>query len=241
MKVIILFILSAVTIVAQPVQHKSLIELKNNVRIINNQKNELFPEITYKKKSIGLAILYSFLLPGMGELYADSYGSGKYFTIADAVFWSTFAGFNIYGNWEENNYKSFAESSGGISLTGKNDKYFANIGIYRNINEYNNAMRLNREFNKVYDTKTHYWHWASSAQKKEYRNMWTSSQNAYNNIRFAVGALILNRIASVINAVRLVVAYNKHLKKGISWNVSFGIINNPTLPTGFRINYITTF
>jgi hypothetical protein len=38
-----------------------------------------------QRKSPALAILYSILLPGMGELYAGDYSSGKYFTIADGV------------------------------------------------------------------------------------------------------------------------------------------------------------
>jgi len=50
-----------------------------------------------KKKSNGLAILYSMILPGMGELYAGSYDSGIYFTIADGVLWGTYVGMNVYG------------------------------------------------------------------------------------------------------------------------------------------------
>ena len=89
------------------------------------------PETSVSKKSPALAILYSMLLPGMGELYANSYESGKYFTIADGALWSVFTGFSIYGNQQENNYKSFAQSKAGVNVDGKDADYFANIGAYQ--------------------------------------------------------------------------------------------------------------
>jgi len=52
--------------------------------------------------------------------------------------------------------------------------------------------------------------------------MWVSSENAFNNVRFAVGALILNRLASAVNAVRLVAAYNRHLKDEKKVSLYFG-------------------
>lgn len=200
-----------------------------------------FPDVGSEKKSAALGVLYSLLLPGMGELYANRYDAGKYFTIADGVLWSVFAGFNIYGNWQEKNYKSFAESKGGIVNNGKDADYYANIGNYLSIDEYNAAMDLQGSFNKVYDTSTHYWKWDSNDQRREYRNMWTSSEQAFNNERFAIGALILNRVISAINAVRLVNAYNKNLNQQISWNIYFNVENKPTLPTQLTFNFVRSF
>lgn len=227
---------------------KSLIELKqlsavssqqlavhSSQQLISNQN--IIPE----KKNAALAILYSMLLPGMGELYADAYDSGKYFTIADGVLWGAFTGLNIYGNWQEKNYKSFAESKGGVLLGGKDSDYFGNIGVYLSIDDYNTAMELNRDFNKTYNTTTYSWKWSNDDQRKEYRNMWSSSENAFNNIRFVVGALILNRLISAVNAVRLVNAYNKNLLPQLSWNIFVGVDNHPALPTSITFNFIKSF
>ncbi len=181
------------------------------------------------------------LLPGMGELYANGYESGKYFTIADGVLWGTFTGFDLYGNWQAKNYKSFAESKGGVKLDNKDADYFANIGIYQSLDEYNSVMELNRNFEKVYNPSTHYWNWSSQDQRKEYRDMWTSSEAAFTNVRFVVGALILNRVISAINAVRLVSAYNKNLPKELSWNISVGVENHPTLPSSITFNFVKSF
>ena len=133
---------------------------------------------------------------------------GKYFTIADGAFWGVFAGISMYGKNKEDDYRSFAKSFGSVKTNGKDAEYFANIGVYENIEDYNKERELNRKFNEVYDEETHFWGWEDN-RRKEYRNLWTSSENAKNNVRFAVGALILNRIVSAIFAVRSVSAYNK--------------------------------
>lgn len=256
-KIISLLVLLSSVSFGQVVNTKSISDIKQQLAISLQQsvssnqlqKSDVLHRISgiqnlkadNQKKNPALAIFYSMLLPGMGELYAGSYESGKYFTIADGLLWGVFSGFEIYGNWKENNYKSFAESKGGVNLSGKDANYFATIGIYLNINEYNTAMELNREFSKTYNTTTSYWKWNSEEQRREYRDMWSSSEQAFNNVRFVVGALILNRLISAINAVRLVSAYNKNLPQEISWNISVGISNTPTIPSTLTINFLKTF
>ena len=215
----------------------------NNKFKSNYIKLKSFPleNSNIKKKSAGLAILYSVLLPGMGELYADSYESGKYFTIVDAVSWGALAGFSVYGDRQRDNYLVYAKSFGGVNPDGKDDKYFADIGFYDDVESYNREQELNRDFKARYTGADNYWKWESDQRRKEYRNLWLSSENAKNNVRFAVGALILNRLVSAINAVRLVSAYNRNLEKKLSWNVSFGVINQINLPSTFEMKFITHF
>jgi hypothetical protein len=193
-----------------------------------------------KKKKTGLAIIYSLLLPGMGELYAESYSSGKYFTIAEGALWGIYIGMNSYANWQEDKYKSFATSNGGVNTAGKNKDYFANIGVYENIDSYNDAKALERNFAAMYDAKQYYWSWSDN-DRKRYRSQWTSSEEAYNNLRFVVGGLILNRIVSAINAVRLVSAYNKRQSSELGWNISVGILNQVNLPAGISFNFQSSF
>ena len=72
--------------------------------------------------------------------------------------------------------------------------------------------------------------------------MWTSSEQAKNNIRFAVGALILNRIVSAINAVRVVSAYNKGIdESAMGWNLSVYVDTKPTLPSSLNLNFTKSF
>ncbi|MEJ5351320.1 MAG: hypothetical protein WHS65_06995 [Melioribacteraceae bacterium] len=250
MKKLFFLIFVSSAIFSQTFQKENLFELRNQMLLNNSEKfqseskeqrsliSNNFIELK-EKKNPALGILFSMLIPGMGELYAGNYESGKYFTITDGVLWGVFAGFNIYGKWKEDNYKSFAQSKGGVNLEGKDSDYFATIGIYISVDEYNRVKELNREFYNVYDPKADYWKWESESQRKEYRQMWLSSEQAYNNVRFAIGALILNRLISAINAVRLISAYNKNISNDVSWNVSAE--TNSTLPAAIKINFRKSF
>lgn len=238
MKKLILFVALTSFLFAQT---KQVYELEQNINVQLPKENVNLLQQPSGKKNAGLAILYSLLLPGMGELYADNFESGKYFTIADGVIWGFVAGFNIYGDRQKDNYKAFAESYGGVDNSGKDADFYANVANYTSVDSYNREQELNRNFEEVYNTQTHYWKWSGTAQRREFRDIWSSSETAYNNVRFAVGALILNRVISMINAVRSVSRYNANLENQQSWNVSFDVSNQVNLPTSLNLNFSTRF
>ena len=84
MKKLFLFTLLISTFTYSQSSPKNILNLEHDSKnLINNNKgySHNFQQ-NFHKKNLGLAILYSLLLPGMGELYTDAYSSGKYFTIA---------------------------------------------------------------------------------------------------------------------------------------------------------------
>ena len=218
--------------------NQSSLYLKNQM-VENLKKQPLNLSYTFDrtKKNTGLAIIYSLLLPGMGELYAEGYSSGKYFTIAEGTLWGIFIGMNSYANWQRDRYKAYAITNAGITTDGKDADFYATIADYSSVNQFNDEQALNRDFSAMYNVETHYWNWPTTEQRRTYRGMWSSSEQTFNDIRFVVGALILNRIASAINAVRLVSAYNKNLAADLSWNVSIGLSNKAELPTSLVFNF----
>lgn len=237
--VIVFILLMSIVCSAQPAEN--LISLKhqlkqttNTVAVPNIQSN--LPE----KKSGFMAVVYSLLLPGMGELYAGNYSSGKYFTAAEGVLWGFYAGFNIYSDWQEDNYKAFAVSNGGVSPENKDADYYAEIGKYIDIDTYNNDKALNRELDLMYNTEQYFWKWDDQNERKEYRNMWLASERAGNNVRFVVGGLIVNRIVSAINAALAVKRYNKGLTEN-PLSISTELKQVQNLPPEMRINFSTSF
>ena len=238
LQLLVILLLLSLQIFAQKEQ---LLNLKSNLSFEIKEQTNLLGDPTFEKKSAGLAILYSVLLPGMGELYAGDYSTGQYFTIADGVIWGSFAGFTIYGNNKEDDYRSFAKAYGSVDLNGKDSEYFANISLYESIEDFNTEKELNRDFDAVYNVNTHSWDWQNSTKRKEYRELWSSSETAYRNVRFAVGALILNRIVSGIFAVKAVNNYNKQQSNNVSWRVNFEFQNQPNLPNNFVMNFQQTF
>ncbi len=216
-------------------------EIKSSASEYSSTNLNFSNDIETAKKSAGLAILYSLLLPGMGELYADGYESGKYFTIAEGVLLGTYIGMSVYASNQEDNYKAYATTNASINTIGKDDDYFATIGQYQNIDNFNDQKALERNFNQMYDTETFFWKWQSTEDRRAYRSMWSSSEQTYNDLRFIVGAMILNRVVSAINAVRLVSAYNNRIEEELSWNVSIGLKQTANLPTSLNFYFQTAF
>jgi len=241
----LIFILSSVIVFSQVETTKSIQELKNSVKDSETSYDASTVSInsfeTTEKKSVGLGIVYSLLLPGMGELYADAYNTGKYFTIADGVLWGTLIGMNAYSNIQEDNYKSYAATRAGVIHENKDEDFYANIGDYTSVYSYNDQKALERNFNEMYDEEAYFWKWNTTDERRTYRDMWNSSETASNNIRFVVGGLILNRVISAINAARLVSSYNKSLEEEVSWNFSVGFMNQPNLPTSLSLNVQKSF
>lgn len=246
MKLSVLLILAITTSVFSQQQKSFSIllleqEVKSSASEYSSTNLNFSDDLATEKKSTALAILYSLLLPGMGELYADGYESGKYFTIAEGALWATYIGMSVYASNQEDNYKAFATTNASINTNGKNDEYFATIGQYQNIDNYNDQKALERNFDKMYDRETFFWKWQNTEERRSYRSMWSSSEQTYNDLRFVVGAMILNRVVSAINAVRLVSAYNNRIEEELSWNVSIGLKQTANLPTSLNFNFQTQF
>lgn len=244
--ILFVLIIASNLILGQGSQTSSILELKSlltkedqtqSSQIIQN----VLPSETKSKKNPGLAIIYSLLLPGMGELYADNYSSGKYFTIAEGALWTTFIGMNVYGNWQENRYKTYAQTYAGINPEGKDEDFYATIGLYTSIESYNNEKALERRYDEMLSEQKFYWKWNSTEERKTYRSMWTSSEQTFNNIRFVVGAMLVNRLLSAINAVRSVSSYNSSFENEVSWNVSLGLDRNQLNQEMYKLNFITSF
>lgn len=214
-------------------------EFKIDKKVLLNQNDFLIKN--EEEKSNVLAFLYSFILPGMGELYLNRYDVGQYFTIADGLLWISLAGFNYYGIWQRDNYRNYAVQNASITLDNKNDDFFADVSNYLSVYDYNQEKYLNREFNKVYDVKTHFWQWDSNEKRKEYRSMWKNSEQSFINTSFIIAGLILNRVISGINAAIMAANYNESINSGqIKINSNFEY--NPNLNAHFiKINLFKSF
>jgi hypothetical protein len=164
------------------------------------------------KKSVGLAALYSLVVPGMGELYAEGFSSGKYFLIAEGVLWLGYAAVEIHANDLRDGARAYAVAHAGVDATGKDDDFFVNVGNFISVDEYNEKRLRGREPEAVYDPLAGYsWLWDSDASRLVYREQRIGSENMYNNRKFVGAAIIVNHIVSAINAARTAISYNNSL------------------------------
>jgi hypothetical protein len=145
----------------------------------------------------------------MGELYVGSMGFGKYFLVAEGVFWLTYATFGVYGDALRDDGRAFAAARAGVTLAGKSDQFFVDIGNFLDISQYNDKKLRDREPSKLYDPAAGYgWSWDSDVSRATYRDQRISSENWFNNQKFVLAAVLVNHVASAINAARSAIAHN---------------------------------
>jgi hypothetical protein len=168
------------------------------------------PSPSGEQKSVGIAILASLALPGMGELYSGSFSSGKYFLGAEGVLWLTYAVFQVYGDALRDDARAYAVAHAGISLSGKNDQFFVDLGNFANVDDYNQKRLRDRQVERLYDPALGFgWSWDSETSRLSYRDQRIASDNIYNDRKFVLAAILVNHVASAINAARSAIAHNK--------------------------------
>ena len=168
------------------------------------------PESAVVKKTVGLAAIYSLILPGMGELYANGFSSGRYFLAAEGICWLTYFSFDTYGNALRDDARSYAVSHAGVNPAGKSDQFYVDVGNFLTTTDYNDKKLRDRDPSLVYDANAGYaWRWESDASRLTFRDQRVASENWYNNKKFVAAAILINHVASAINAARAAIAYNK--------------------------------
>ncbi len=221
-------------------------ELNEKVLNMNTEKvktvfeNNMNSAITKSSKSPGLALLFSLVLPGAGHYYIDRMDVGKYYLGADAASWLGLATLNIYGNDVQKQSRVFSlEHAKTGNAEGKDDEYYANIGSYDNIYEYNNDKLTRGEYSLLYDVNKFYWDWDDFQNQQIYESQRKSSERIYNT-RIVFGSLLVaNRIISGISAYLLAKNYNK---KSSSVNIQPELLyKNDYSLDGIKINLSKNF
>jgi hypothetical protein len=213
---------------------------KNRVIDLNENINYNFSE--QEKKSSFLAVCLSFVLPGMGELYAGRFNAGQYSLTADAGLWLAFAGTNIYGNKIKDDGRSFARLHAGFSAENKDDDYYVNVSNFLNVYEYNDKKLRDRNYLKTYDPNSNmYFSWDSDENRSKFRTMRVRADEVLNNVKYISIALLANRIFSCINAARFTSQYNRSLESASSINMSVGLTSYNKNIDGFVLNISQSF
>lgn len=171
------------------------------------------------RKSPILGIVLSLVIPGTGEWYAGNFSTGKYFLGADAALWITYAGVSSRGSWVRGDARSYAATHAGVSLNGKDEQFEVDLGNFLTTADYNQAKLRNREFDLLYETPGAQWAWDSDENRTVYRTLRIHSDELFQNSRFVLGALVVNRIISAFSAWRSVNRHNSSFGANQGWRV----------------------
>jgi hypothetical protein len=195
------------------------------------------------RKAPGLAAVYSLLVPGMGELYAGDFSSGKYFLMSEGVLWLTFAAFEVYGNSVRDDARLFAVSNAGVNPAGKSDQFYVDVGNFLNTADYNDKKLRDRTPSLVYDPAAGYaWQWGTDAQRLTFRDMRVHSETMFNNKKFVGAAILINHVASAINAARAAIAHNSAVNNLLGdLRLSASVLGDPAAPRGVMITLTRGF
>ena len=165
------------------------------------------------KKSIVKAALYSALLPGLGEYYVGNRRKARVFFAVEAVTWIGYLSYKVYGNWKEDDLIRFASEYANANLEGKSQEFQDWVGFYDDIDQYNSLGRVqDQDRPYLIDNFENHWRWQSDDDKANYRNLKNSSREAFRRTNFLVGLAVVNRIVSIIDAVRDAKRSNSEIK-----------------------------
>jgi len=179
-------------------------------------------------KSMTKAALLSFILPGAGEIYGGSKTKGKIFIFSEASLWVGFFGFRTYGSWLKEDYKIYAASHAKVNLEEKSDDFFDELAFYESRDEYNQFAPLYHRGDKQPYPEDDFWNWEWDGRESRlyYRDLKNRSKDASRKALYMVGLSIVNRIVSVVDAMKTVRTYNR--KKSLEFSqIKFDLKANP--------------
>ncbi|MGQ0721242.1 MAG: hypothetical protein ACT4PE_06670 [Candidatus Eiseniibacteriota bacterium] len=176
------------------------------------------------RKSLLKAVAASALLPGLGERYVGHDRRAKLFHAAEFAIWGTYVGYEIQGDRRRDRYEEFAVVNAGAASSQDSD-YYEHIGLWISLEEWHDIVRRDArlqfpddpaaqalffEQNKRYDEGEE-WAWEDDDARIRYRQLRSRSERSYRNGRLAVGAAIVNRLASMMDALALARSHNRKL------------------------------
>lgn len=161
-------------------------------------------EKSENKNAGGVVFLKSLLLPGWGQQQLAAKKAKRNFILSEALLLGSTIGFRVYRNWLQDDYIAFAASHAGVDPAGKDAVFWADIGDYLSIYEYNDSWLRRRSLTNLRDPAGgEFWQWDALHNAQKYRDMRISADRAKTWSQFAIAGLITNHVVSALHALWL--------------------------------------
>jgi hypothetical protein len=169
------------------------------------------------------AVLYSLLLPGLGDYYAGRKGVATAFFMVEGGIWISYGVLKTQSNRREDTYQQMAVDYAGVSQTGLSDDFYSTIGQYNTHLEYEtqfkqehridiwpdvgyDAMEAYYVENRVTDFEE--WAWRSNEQRQAFRELRSDSRLADRRSEYMIALAAANRIVAALFAYQAVKSHN---------------------------------
>ena len=194
------------------------------------------------EKNMLVAMGASAILPGMGEYYLGETAIAKPFIWVDASLWMTTIVTYVIGERFLSSAHNYAVRYAGLNSSSKSMTLLNAVGDYRSRNgvagenaspddneNYNQArLRAGKAIDSDINASV-LWDWGSSdnpestKRMKHYDDLLSNYRVSRIVFQVAVGALILNRIVSVLDAMRIYKATSSSLASRFEMNPRLGL------------------
>ncbi|MBC8526288.1 MAG: hypothetical protein ISS28_07360 [Candidatus Cloacimonetes bacterium] len=197
------------------------------------------------------AALFSAVLPGAGEYYSKNKTSAIISLAAETVLWLGYFGYLEEAKWAENDYKKYVYAYSGCKVTNGSEEYYEHLQHYFSSDEWNNNVRIYARWRLGLDEEDSDYFGLEKWNIVDYENFLSDNQYIGNEAwdwgtrdiwyrygelrreknkfeilaKFTVGGMIINRVISMIKAVRTTHNYNKNILSRN--NISFHLCFNP--------------
>jgi len=163
------------------------------------------PHVVNAQPEPSRSFLRSLAVPGWGHHYnnPESWTRGKIHLGADILLIGSYFGLSVRANNLEDQFETFAQLRSGVPIENRSRSFRLAIGQFSSLQEYNDFQLRSRNWNRLLpDVPENRWEWASEEDRRRYRDLRESSDNAQNQLP-AIGALlVVNRVISAISAYR---------------------------------------
>ena len=176
--------------------------------------------------SLPVSILSSAVLPGAGQFYTHQYTKAGIFFASEVGIIFSYLRMRSERDWAIDSYKQYAYSKIDFDKSSSDNRYQV-VQNYFSSEEYNDNVR-NYARNAFLlfgsDTEAYYeylddylipeedsWHWPSERNWQHYKSLRRDKQDYEIYMNFAIGAAIVNRIISTIDATLSTKKLNKVL------------------------------
>ncbi|HET6349171.1 MAG TPA: hypothetical protein VFH88_08820 [Candidatus Krumholzibacteria bacterium] len=185
------------------------------------------------------AVLYSLLLPGLGDYQLGNRSRAVGFFIAEGAIWTAYGVMKVQGHQREDDYQQLAVQFAGVSRTGHSDDFYAKLREYASSDAYAadvkldgraalsdngkyldriGADALDRYFveNRLADYEP--WQWTSHERQLQYSEMRSSSKTSYRRANYMLAAAAANRVVSAVVAYAAARGANRSQTMGYQMN-----------------------
>ncbi len=163
------------------------------------------PQTLSQKKGGFLNVVMSLIIPGTGEWAMGHKGLGKVFIGADLLLWLGMFSSDQYVNTLQGDLEGFAAAHANVNTAGKGDQFWIDIGTQESIFAFNRQKLLERDIGATYSEGGEFdWQWDSEANRRVYLERRFNKIDWERTSNILVTGLVLNRIVSAIDVIRLI-------------------------------------